>query len=266
MFYYLSKIIWFVVQPSGLLLILVVGGAILAFARYQQLARACVVAAAVLFVVGGLMPLSTWLVLPLEERFPRPDLSGSPVDGIILLGGMEDARVAAGRGAHGLNETAERLTEAAALARRFPDVPIVITSSPPPADGEGMSGAAATARILEGIGIAPSRLILEEASQNTWQNAVNTKALIKPKPGQRWLLVTSANHMPRAMGVFRQVGFPVEPWPVDYRTAGARDAARLYYSPTEGLRRLDMGVREWLGLFAYWLTGRSSELFPGSAQ
>lgn len=265
MFYYLSKVIWFVVQPSGLLLILVVAAAVFAFTRYQQLARAFAVAAAVLFIVGGLLPLSTWLVLPLEERFPRPDLTGKQVDGIIVLGGMEDARVMAGRHAHGLNETGERVTEAAALARRFPDAPVVITSSPPPPGDGGLSGAAAGARILEEMGIARDRLILEEASNNTWQNAVNTRALLKPKPGQLWLLVTSANHMPRAMGVFRKAGFHVEAWPVDYRTASSADAARLYYSPNEGMRRLDMGVREWLGLFVYWITGRSSAVFPGPA-
>lgn len=263
MFYYLSKIAWFVVQPSGLLLMLVVGAAVLAFTRFTQFARACAVGAAALFIIGGFMPLSTWLVLPLEGRFSRPDLAGQKIDGIILLGGMEDARVATGRGAHGLNEAGERLTETAALARRYPDAEIVITSSPP--GGARLSGASAAAQMLEEMGIARARIILEEASQNTWQNGLNTKALIKPQPGARWLLLTSANHMPRAIGVFRKVGLPVEPWPVDYRTAGPADAGRTFFSPIEGMRRLDMAVREWLGLFVYWITGRSAELLPAPA-
>jgi len=265
MFYYLSKVIWFAVQPSGLLLILVVAAATLAFTRYQQLARALVVAAAVLFIAGGLLPLSTWLVLPLEQRFSRPDLTGKPVDGIIVLGGMEDARVTNGRNVHGVNETAERLTEAAALAGRFPQARLVISSGMSEYDGEEVSGAAAAAHILEEVGVAPDRLILEQASRNTWQNAVYSKELAKPKPGELWLVVTSANHMPRAMGTFRKAGFAVEPWPVDYRTAGPGDAARFFSSPVEGLRRLDMAVHEWLGLFVYWLTGRSSAFFPGPA-
>ena len=96
-----------------------------------------------------------------------------------------------------------------------------------------------------------------------WENAAKTKALVGPKPGERWLLVTSASHMPRAMGVFRKVGFPVEPWPVDYRTVGWSDALRLMESPAEGLRRLDLAVHEWMGLIAYRLTGRSDDVFPG---
>ena len=107
-------------QPGMLLLILVVAGAALLGTRYRRAGRASLIAAAVFLVVGGIGPLSTWLILPLEERFPRADLAGRPVDGIVILGGSEDARVAKGRGLHALNELAERMTEAAALARRYP--------------------------------------------------------------------------------------------------------------------------------------------------
>jgi uncharacterized SAM-binding protein YcdF (DUF218 family) len=102
----------------------------------------------------------------------------------------------------------------------------------------------------------------DRASHNTWENAVYTKALAAPQPGQRWLLVTSASHMPRAMGVFRKVGFAVEPWPVDFRTADARDWFQTFESPAEGLRRVELAGHEWIGLITYWLMGRSDELFP----
>ena len=93
---------------------------------------------------------------------------------------------------------------------------------------------------------------------------IKTKALVDPKPGQRWLLVTSAWHMPRAMAAFRKAGFQVEPWPVDYRTAGWSDAFHLFpfESPAQGLRQLDLAVHEWLGLLAYRLSGRSDDAFP----
>jgi uncharacterized SAM-binding protein YcdF (DUF218 family) len=85
---------------------------------------------------------------------------------------------------------------------------------------------------------------------------------VQPQPGQRWLLVTSANHMPRAMGAFRKAGFTVEPWPVDYRTADKYDRYLMFEAPSEGLRRLELAVHEWIGLIAYRLMGRSDELFP----
>jgi len=106
------------------------------------------------------------------------------------------------------------------------------------------------------------RLILESKARDTWENAVNVKALVSPKTGERWLLVTSAWHMPRSVGVFRRVGFAIEPWPVDYRTADDWDALRLFDAPADGLKRLDTAMREWIGLVAYRATGRTDALFP----
>jgi len=264
MFFYVSKIVWFCLQPSSLLLILLVVGGALLFTRHQKAGRRLVVVAAALLLVGGLLPLSTWLILPLEDRFSRTELSGGDIDGIVVLGGPEDARVSTARHAHALNEAAERLTEVAALARRFPKARIVFTSGSIEVLSAPTIGADAGGLVLEDLGISGrDRLILERRSRNTWQNAVYTKELVSPKPGERWLLVTSAAHMPRAMGVFRRAGFPVEPWPVDYRTAGPWDLVRLFDAPAEGLKRLDQVTREWVGLVAYWLTGRSDALLPG---
>lgn len=264
MFFYISRAAWFCLQPSSLLVILLVVGASLLFTRYQKTGRRLVVAAAVLLLVGGLLPLSTWLILPLEDRFPRSDRAHTAVSGIVVLGGAEDSRVATARHAHALNEASERLTEVAALAQRFPRAKIVFTSGSVQILTASTIGADAGGLVLEDLGIrGKDRLLLEREARNTWQNAVYTKALAAPKPGERWLLVTSAAHLPRAMGVFRKAGFPVEPWPVDYRTAGSSDLWRPFDAPSEGLRRLDQASREWVGLVVYWLTGRSNALFPG---
>jgi uncharacterized SAM-binding protein YcdF (DUF218 family) len=85
-----------------------------------------------------------------------------------------------------------------------------------------------------------------------------------PQPGQRWLLVTSASHMPRAVGVFRQIGWPVIAYPVDYRTAGGASIGTL---PNVSRRWLefDDAIRAWIGLIAYWLAGRIASPFPGPA-
>jgi uncharacterized SAM-binding protein YcdF (DUF218 family) len=265
-FFYASKILWYCLQPSGLLLVLMLAGASLLIARYQTAGRRLVLAAAMLLLFGGLLPLSTWLILPLEQGFVRTDLSGRAVDGIIVLGGMEDPRVSTTRHAHAIDEAAERLTEAVALAGRFPESKIVLTGGSAEILSTPTIGADAAALVLRDLGISDDRLLLEREARDTWENAIKTKKLVDRKPGERWLLVTSAWHMPRAMGAFRKAGFPVEPWPVDYRTAGWPDALQLFpfESPAGGLRQLDLAVHEWLGLVAYRLSGRSDEIFPHS--
>jgi uncharacterized SAM-binding protein YcdF (DUF218 family) len=118
-------------------------------------------------------------------------------------------------------------------------------------------------QLMAELGIDPTRLALEDRSRNTVENALFSKDIAKPKPGERWLLVTSGYHMPRAVGTFRQAGFHVEAHPVDYRTGGPQDALVPFATLGDGLRRTDTAAKEWVGLFIYWLIGHSSELFPG---
>jgi len=262
MYHPIAKVLWFSLQPSSLILILLITGAGLVFTWHWKAGGRVVVVSGALFLIGGMPPLGNVLILPLEQRFARADLSGRDVDGIIVLGGVEDARVAAGRHVHAMNEAGERITEAAALALRYPRAKVLFTSGSVGYGGAHAAGADGADLIFRDLGIADDRLLPDRASHNTWENAVYTKALAAPQPGKRWLLVTSASHMPRAMGVFRKVGFAVEPWPVDFRTADARDWLQTFESPAEGLRRVELAVHEWIGLITYWLMGRSDELFP----
>jgi uncharacterized SAM-binding protein YcdF (DUF218 family) len=129
--------------------------------------------------------------------------------------------------------------------------------------GEGATEAESVRQFFVDMGLPPERVLLEDRSRNTDENALFSRDLIKPKPGERWLLVTSAYHMPRSIGIFRRAGFAVEPYPVDWRTRGTADWTRAFDRMSEGLRRTDLATREWVGLLAYWATGRSAELFPG---
>jgi uncharacterized SAM-binding protein YcdF (DUF218 family) len=180
---------------------------------------------------------------------------------MIILGGAEDSRADPPRELAGLNEAAERVTEAVALSRRFPAARVVFS---------GGSGAILTTlspesvtmgRLLEALGVPKERLTLENRSRDTYENAVFTKRLVNPQPGERWLLITTGWHMPRAMGCFRQAGFAVEAWPVDYRTSGRVDFWPHNAIP-DGLRQMDFIMREYVGLVMYYVRGRTSALYP----
>ena len=164
-----------------------------------------------------------------------------------------------------LNEAAERMTAMAELARRYPQARIVFSGGSGRLIFDGVSEASLAARLFESFGIAKERITLEDKSRDTLENARFTKELVQPKPGERWLLVTSAHHMPRSVGLFRAEGFAVEAYPVDYRTRGAIDLLRFFSTVGDGLRRTDTATREWVGLLVYRITGRTAELFPGPA-
>lgn len=262
--YTLAKILALLAQPSSVAVFaLGLGVWLLARGRAPRLGRVLAWGGLALILLGGFTPLGNLLILPLEQRFASvpPPQAGERVDGIILLGGFEDAHVSNGRGGLGLNEAAERVTEGLRLALRHPEAKVVFTG--------GAGGLFATAEasgpvgaFLSEAGVAPDRLILENRSRNTYENAVFTRELVAPEPGARWLLVTSAYHMPRAMGLFRKAGFDVVAYPVDYRTRGPEDLTRFFSRIPQGLMRLDVAANEWLGLIAYRALGRIDTLFP----
>lgn len=264
MFFYVSKFLWFFAQPSNAILLLLFAGMVMLWSRWARLGRRLVLASAFLLFATGLTPLGHMLILPLEERFSRTELSGGAApEGIVVLGGAQDMSIHDARGAITVNEAAERLIEAVLLARRFPDAKILFTGGSSALFEKRMSEAEGAAALFMKLGVARERLLLETAAKNTFQNAQYSLDMARPRPGSRWLLITSASHMPRAMGSFRKVGFAIEPWPVDYRTRGRQDFWRFFSKPSEGWRRMDNAVREWAGLLAYRLTGRTATLFPG---
>ena len=267
MFFYLAKALWFVLQPSTLIALLICYGSILIWTGWARWGRRFVTAGAILLLIAGLSPLGNALILPLEDRFARADLDAPPAPtGFILLGGVEDRLVGTARHAPTLNEAGERIVETAMLARRFPQAKIAFTGGDAGILYKSDSEAAGAAALLTALGVPREQLILEANARDTYENAVFLKEeLVKAGelgPGARWVLITSAYHMPRAMGSFRAAGFQVEPWPVDYRTRGSADLTRPFDKVSEGLRRVDVAMREWVGLVAYWVTGRSDALFP----
>jgi len=262
MFFLAAKILGFFALPSNILIALGLIGAALMATRFARAGRRFAVTALILLAIAGLSPLGNALILPLEERFPPWDASRGVPTGIISLGGAIDTVVSPARGEVALNEAAERLTTMAELVRRYPEAHLVFSGGSGRLIYDGATEAEFAVRLFESFGIAKSRIILESKSRDTDENARFTKELLQPKPGERWLLVTSAHHMPRAVGVFRAVGFPVEAFPVDYRTRGAIDLLRPFSNVGDGLRRTDTAAREWVGLAVYRLTGRTKELFP----
>ena len=263
MFYLASKIFWFFLQPNNLIGILMIAALIALVIGWWR--TGIVGVSSALFVLA----LSTWtsfgalIMHPLEDRFKRPDPAPSNVAGIVVLGGGFEGGVNLVRGGHELSSAGDRYVEAAILARRYPAARVVVTGG----GGEGLAlpGEAdgdTAPRLLIALGVERERLVLENRSRNTYENAVFTREMVTPKPGETWLLVTSAFHMPRSMGLFRKAGFDVVPWPSDYRTYGIEHFGRAQDNFMDTIETTQVAIREWVGLVAYWLTGRIDQVLP----
>ncbi len=269
LFFYLSKIVWWFAAPSNVLIGMAVLGALLLFTRWSRGGRRFIVLAALGLTVCGFSPLGVWLARPLENRFPVQSQDMVAPTGILVLGGSIDQLTTAARGGQvTLGAAPGRMTEAVALARRYPQARLVFTGgSAALLRTDAPDEAQAAAKLFAELGIAPERITIERQSRNTFENVALTRDIVQPKPGERWVLVTSAWHMPRSVGIFRRAGWEVVAYPTDFET---RNTDRELWRPTlpagRGLDLVDKMAREWLGLLAYRVGGRTDTLFPAPDQ
>jgi uncharacterized SAM-binding protein YcdF (DUF218 family) len=263
MFFVASKIFEFIGSPSHFWLFATALGVALCYSRFARWGRRLATAGVALLLTMAFGPVGHFLTVPLETRFPAPPNDLAPPDGIIVLGGTVDAILSGRLGKVILNDSAERLTTPIELVRRFPHARLVFTGGSAVLLGSSPYTEAETVkRFWRDMGIDRENFIYEARSRNTYENAVFTRDLVKPKPGERWLLVTSAMHMPRSVGIFRQAGFPVIPLPVDYRTNGELGRWDVPKHASEAFQLVDSAAHEWLGLVVYRLTGMSDAFFP----
>jgi uncharacterized SAM-binding protein YcdF (DUF218 family) len=267
MFFYLSKIFWLFAAPSNLIGLCLALAALFLLLGLVRSGRRFAVAGCALYILTGFLPLGQILLRPLEDRFTRPAVLAQAPSGILVLGGGIDEQMGAARNTSELSESGGRMSEAAALAHRYPQAKLLFAGGSASLVGSKVTEASAAKRFFIEQGIDPSRILVEDKSRNTRENAENAKAIARPKSGDVWLLVTSAWHMPRSVGIFRDVGFKVTAWPADYSTHGTmRDWTRPNFEASRGLKLTDRAVREWIGLIVYYVTGRSSALLPSPNQ
>ncbi len=263
MFFVISKIFWFFAQPANLAVLLIVVSLAATVLAWRRLALWAGSGAVLVLVLSVWSSLGANLLAPLEDRFRRPDMLPERIDGIVVLGGGLEGGINKVRGGYELNSSGDRFVETAILARRFPDAKVLVSGGSGELLLDGEADADTAPRLLTALGVAPGRLILENRSRNTDENARFSKQLANPQADQNWLLVTSAFHMPRSVGLFRKAGFAAIPWPVDYRTSGAEGVGFFVDNAMDSLQNTTLGIREWIGLFAYWMTGRIDQLLPG---
>ena len=259
MFYVMAKIFWLVAEPLTVTTTLLMLGLISLAFRRRRLGLAAIVLSTLLLFVACFTTTGLVALQPLEARFARP---GAPpvVDTVVVLGGSFDPYVSAARHISELADSGDRFVEAVRLAQIYPQAKILVTGGIGELGGSGDTDAAISQRFFPDMGIARDRLVIEPNSRNTAENAEFTKPLLPS--GGIVLLVTSAFHMPRAVGSFRKAGITVIPWPVDYKTTGTVGFGLDIDNPGGNAGALSVAIKEWIGLLSYWLGGKTDALFP----
>jgi uncharacterized SAM-binding protein YcdF (DUF218 family) len=261
----LGKLVWAVGQPGNLLLLCLLAGVVFFLLSRGRRGRVLVGFAALGFALLAAAPIGPAMLLALEQRLPRQAQLPERIDGILLLGGAVDPALSLSYGETVFNSSIARVLGGVALARRHPEAKLVLVSGEGGFFPVGYSEARATLGFVVDEGIAPARILLEEKSRSTHENAVYAKEMIRPTPGRTWVLVTSAFHMPRAVASFDGVGWSVIPYPVDFKI-DPRTGLSAGFSLLDGLSAATLAGKEWAGLLGYRLMGWTRQLFPAPAE
>jgi uncharacterized SAM-binding protein YcdF (DUF218 family) len=251
----LSKFVNLLAQPlNWIVLVLVLG--LLRGLRNPREGRYYSVLVLALLLLTGFDTIPDRLVSMLEEQYtempPNADLSGYA--GMVVLGGGLEAGRLSRYHQPQLNDSAERMTAAVSLWQHHPHLRLVFTGGEGELFGKGPSEAERARRFFDSMGVTPTALTLESQSQNTYDNAVFTARIPGVDVHQRWLLVTSAWHMPRALATFQKAGWNVTPYPVDFRTAGVTPLST--YNLADGAKRWELLLHELIGIATYRMTER----------
>lgn len=249
-----SKLLSFAIEPLFWVALLLASGLAVHGRRPRLGVGLCRLALLALLLAGWTAPPEA-LLRQLEERYAVPAATKLEAKtGIVLLGGaLSGPELWEAHAQVGLNQQAERMTEAVALMRRHPHLRLLFTGGNATLSGVGSTEAERAKVFFDAMGVDPARVVYESASRNTRENAVLSAALPGIDKTQPWLLLTSAFHLPRAMGVFTHAGWNVTPWPVDYRVT--TDTSWLDFSLHAGPGLWSLALHEWLGLAAYRLAG-----------
>ena len=257
----IARLLGRVVEPSVLLVIILLVSIVASVWRRWRLALVLEAVAVTILVLVGILPGGAWLALPLERRFPSNPPLPAHIDGIIALGGTERVSQSAAWGQPMFSDPAPILA-LLALARQYPDAKLIFSGGMHPRDSAFPTEADIVREFFHRLDAdGQSRVLYEARSQNTLENALFSRDMVHPTADEHWILITEAISMPRAVAVFRHSGWNVIPFPAGYLTAGDKSPSPSL-DVTGGLRLASLAMHEWGGLLAYRLMGYTDELLP----
>ena len=260
MLIFLSKFLPLFVYPAGLACLLL--GLALVLHRLPRLRTGLIAAALLVLAVGGNRWVAVSLVRSLEWRYlPSPELPRAEAI-VVLGGGTEPAQTP--RTSTEVNGAGDRILEAARLYRQGSAEHILLSGGNITWLGSrSATPAQDMAELLGWMGVPPEALWLQEASQNTAEDALYCSQMLKEKGIRRVVLVTSAMHMPRSVTLFQRQGIEVIPAPADYTVTQAEWQVLTHPNlpsflidlvPTDSnLRATSGALKEYIGMAVYRL-------------
>lgn len=251
MFFVTGKILWAFIQPLTLIAFIFIAALLF---RKCEWARKLLIAVSVIFLAFGFLPIGPILLNSLERQNPIPELP-SRIDGMIVLGGAIDTEGSALHDQIQFTPFATRLTEMVRLSRLYPQARIVYSGGSGNLTSSNAREADIVAKLLKDLGISQKNIIFENQSRSSFENVKYSYELVHPQPGENWVLITSAFHLPRAIRIFDKQKWPVIPYPAGFIENKSLEP-RVLLDVLGNYWKLKIAVKEYIAIIAYQISGK----------
>jgi len=257
MFFYLSKIFWTFFNPINLLVILLLIGIFFQLIRKKIYKRIYQINL-ILFFLIVFFPTGTFLLWKLENTYPKQEIINNDIDGVLILGAGIDEFMTHEYKQMILNDRIERITESAKIIKKFPNAKIIYSGGNGTFSKPELGSDEVANIFYKQLGVNTDRIIFENKSRNTYENFIFSKKFIDTDE-EKWLLITSAYHMKRAMSVAKKLNLNLIPYPVDF-TLQKDFKWKFWYHKINFLYNMNnfqLASHEYIGLIVYYLTKKS---------
>lgn len=262
LFFITSKLFWLLMSPDTLIVSILLLCLVLIWFNQKKIAIVLLHTIVAVCLIITFLPVGKWLLYPLEKQFLPFKALPQNADGVIMLAGAESLSLTEYWKQVQIGDAAERYTQFIYLMKSYPDARHIFSGGIGSIDQSGINSSDVARMFFASQGLNIENIFFESKSRNTFENVKNSQKRVHPLPNETWLLVTSAFHMPRALGIFYKHNWPVLPVPVDFRTHPDK-LFRVYPNFAGNLNDLGLGLHEWLGLLAYYVTGKTCCFLPG---
>ena len=260
MTFYLSKFLWFVFNPFNLLIIIIIIGYLFNLFNLKLLSKFFYFFAVFIFFISAVMPTGSYLNYLLEKNFHSKNYLPETIDGILILSGATNPYLTKEHNQINFHGSVERLTESVSLIKKYPNAKIIFSGGSGSLKYPSLDHASVAKNFFSNMGIDSSKIYYEKTSHNTYENILFSKRIARPKINEKWLLVTSAFHLNRSLGVSEKLEWIFIPYAVDFNKT-KKFSWKLSFNLLSNLLEFQQASHEWAGLLAYYLMGRSDRIF-----
>ena len=258
MSFYLSKILWLIVNPFNIFIFINLFTMFLYFINFKRLSLIIYLINFIFIALISFLPIGSYLTYIIEKEFHTNTKFPEQVDGILILGGASNPLLFKEFDQISLNGSAERLVESVMIIRKFEKAKVIFSGGSGIVNRSDLGHSQVAKLFYKKIGADISKIFFEDKSRNTHENIIYSKKIAKPKKNENWLLITSAFHMKRALLIAEKNNWKLIPYAVDFK-----NVKEFKLIPNlnllSNLNSFQSGLHEWLGLVSYYLMGRTEK-------